>query len=64
MLVMEIEDASAKISTGGSDDGGEDLGWPIWAGHVEIKTVVGDVHKAEESHDSDRGYFMPEFFKH
>jgi len=63
MLVMKIIDASAKISNGGPDDEGDDISWPVWAGHVDIKTVVGDAHKADDSHDSPKGNVMPNFFK-
>ncbi|WP_420428746.1 pyridoxamine 5'-phosphate oxidase family protein [Kordiimonas sp.] len=47
LLVMEIEDASAKVRDGGPGDG-EEADWPIWAGHVDIRTVTGAAHVAPE----------------
>ncbi|WP_262692143.1 pyridoxamine 5'-phosphate oxidase family protein [Kordiimonas aestuarii] len=47
LLVMEIEDASAKVRTGGPGDGDE-ADWPVWAGHVDIHTVTGTSHDAPE----------------
>jgi nitroimidazol reductase NimA-like FMN-containing flavoprotein (pyridoxamine 5'-phosphate oxidase superfamily) len=63
MLVMEIKEASAKISEGGPEDEGDDLSWPIWAGHVPIKMSVGEAIQAEDSHDSEIEDVMKEFFK-
>lgn len=47
MLVMDIEDASAKVRTGGPADADE-ADWPIWAGHVDINTTTGTAHAVAE----------------
>lgn len=41
VLKMKIEDASAKIRTGGPKDDQEDYGLPIWAGVVPMTTHFG-----------------------
>ena len=41
VLGMKIEEASAKIRTGGPVDDDEDYALPIWAGVLPIRTVVG-----------------------
>ncbi|MCJ9428296.1 pyridoxamine 5'-phosphate oxidase family protein [Kordiimonas marina] len=38
MLVMEIDDAAAKVRATGPGDG-EEADWPVWAGHVPLHTV-------------------------
>ena len=36
-------EASAKVSSGGPDDGeSEDAALPVWAGHVPVRMVAGD----------------------
>ena len=47
LLVMEIDDASAKVRAGGPADE-EEADWPVWAGHVDIRTMVGAAHEAPE----------------
>lgn len=47
MVVMEIEDASAKVRAGGPADADE-ADWPVWAGHVDIHAVAGSAHEAPE----------------
>jgi uncharacterized protein len=43
VLAMSLAEASAKISTGGPDDGEtEDAELPVWAGHVPISLVAGE----------------------
>lgn len=44
VMVMEIEEASAKVRKGGPVDDDEDYALPIWAGHVDFKTIVGVTH--------------------
>ena len=38
LLTMEIEEASAKIRTGGTEDPAEDLDEPVWAGVLAMET--------------------------
>ncbi|MGH9136181.1 MAG: pyridoxamine 5'-phosphate oxidase family protein, partial [Acidimicrobiales bacterium] len=40
VLRLPIDEASAKIRTGGALDDDEDLGLPIWAGHVPLRLVA------------------------
>ena len=42
ILSMPIEEASAKVRTGGPIDDEEDYGLPIWAGVVPINSVMGE----------------------
>ncbi|WP_246416193.1 hypothetical protein [Neolewinella aquimaris] len=42
ILALTIEDASAKIRTGGAVDDAEDYELPIWAGVVPIVTTYGE----------------------
>jgi len=43
ILSMPLSEASAKVSTGGPDDGGSpDAELPVWAGHVPVRMVAGD----------------------
>ncbi len=41
VLAVTIEDASAKIRTGGPKDDEEDYALPIWAGVVPLQTTIG-----------------------
>ena len=41
VITLEIESASAKISSGLPDDEAEDYDIPIWAGVLPVTTVVG-----------------------
>ena len=42
VLALSLDEASAKTSTGGPDDGeGEDAALDVWAGHVPIRLVAG-----------------------
>src|SRR5215207_7859885 len=42
ILALSLDEASAKISTGGPDDGeSEDAALDVWAGHVPIRLVAG-----------------------
>ena len=43
VLALPLTEASAKISTGGPDDGEtEDAELPVWAGHVPLRLVAGE----------------------
>ena len=43
ILALPLDEASAKISTGGPDDGEtEDAELDVWAGHVPIRLVAGE----------------------
>ena len=43
ILALPLDEASAKISTGGPDDGeSEDAALDVWAGHVPIRLVAGE----------------------
>lgn len=40
VLAMEIEEASAKVRTGGPKDDAEDYALPVWAGVLPLRTVA------------------------
>jgi uncharacterized protein len=41
ILALPLDEASAKVSEGGPDDGeGEDAALPVWAGHVPLRLVA------------------------
>jgi nitroimidazol reductase NimA-like FMN-containing flavoprotein (pyridoxamine 5'-phosphate oxidase superfamily) len=43
VLALPLTEASAKISTGGPDDGeSEDAALPVWAGHLPLRLAAGD----------------------
>jgi uncharacterized protein len=43
VLALALDEASAKISTGGPDDGeSEDAALDVWAGHVPIQLTAGE----------------------
>jgi uncharacterized protein len=42
VLVMPIEEASAKIRTGPPRDDKDDLAWPVWAGVVPLVPSLGE----------------------
>jgi nitroimidazol reductase NimA-like FMN-containing flavoprotein (pyridoxamine 5'-phosphate oxidase superfamily) len=43
VLALPLDEASAKISRGGPDDGEtEDAELPVWAGHVPLRLVAGE----------------------
>jgi uncharacterized protein len=43
ILALPLDEASAKVSSGGPDDGeSEDAALPVWAGHVPLRLVAGD----------------------
>jgi nitroimidazol reductase NimA-like FMN-containing flavoprotein (pyridoxamine 5'-phosphate oxidase superfamily) len=42
ILSMAIEQASAKIRTGPPADDEADFAWPVWAGEIPLRTVIGE----------------------
>jgi hypothetical protein len=43
ILALPLDEASAKISAGGPDDGeSEDAALPVWAGHLPLRLVAGE----------------------
>jgi nitroimidazol reductase NimA-like FMN-containing flavoprotein (pyridoxamine 5'-phosphate oxidase superfamily) len=43
ILSLPLSEASAKVSSGGPDDGASpDAALPVWAGHVPVRMVAGD----------------------
>jgi nitroimidazol reductase NimA-like FMN-containing flavoprotein (pyridoxamine 5'-phosphate oxidase superfamily) len=42
VLAMEIDEASAKVRTGGAVDEDEDYELPVWAGTIPLRTVAGE----------------------
>ncbi len=47
VLRMTIDEASAKVRTGGAVDEPEDYDLPIWAGTVPLRTVAGETEPDE-----------------
>ena len=43
VIALDIESASAKVSSGMPDDEDEDYEIPIWAGVLPIRTVTGEL---------------------
>jgi nitroimidazol reductase NimA-like FMN-containing flavoprotein (pyridoxamine 5'-phosphate oxidase superfamily) len=42
VLRLPLDEASAKVRMGGPVDDEEDIGLPVWAGHVPLHTIAGD----------------------
>jgi nitroimidazol reductase NimA-like FMN-containing flavoprotein (pyridoxamine 5'-phosphate oxidase superfamily) len=42
VVAVKIEEATAKIRTGGPEDNEEDYALPVWAGEVPLRTVAGE----------------------
>jgi hypothetical protein len=42
VVAITIDEASAKVSAGPTDDGPEDLALPVWAGVVPLRTHWGE----------------------
>jgi nitroimidazol reductase NimA-like FMN-containing flavoprotein (pyridoxamine 5'-phosphate oxidase superfamily) len=52
VLRLPIQEASAKVRTGGPKDDPEDLELPVWAGVVPLSLVAGDpVQDVDQAHD-------------
>lgn len=43
VVAVKIEEATAKIRTGGPEDNEEDYALPVWAGEVSLKMEVGEL---------------------
>lgn len=48
VLAMPIEEASAKLRTGGPLDDEEDLAWPCWSGMLPLAITPGDPRPTPE----------------
>jgi nitroimidazol reductase NimA-like FMN-containing flavoprotein (pyridoxamine 5'-phosphate oxidase superfamily) len=48
VLRLPLDEASAKVRTGGPKDDEEDMDLPVWAGHVPLRTVAGDPVPADD----------------
>jgi hypothetical protein len=44
VLHMKIDEGAAKARSGPPIDDDEDYGWPVWAGVVPVRTVLGAAH--------------------
>ncbi|WP_345792269.1 pyridoxamine 5'-phosphate oxidase family protein [Thauera sp. JM12B12] len=42
LLRIALDEASAKVRDWGVKDDAEDLGWPVWAGVIPLRTVQGE----------------------
>lgn len=42
VIAIDIEEASAKVRTGGPIDDPEDMDWPVWAGVIPAQLVFGE----------------------
>lgn len=42
LLRIPLDEASAKVRDWGVKDDDEDLGWPVWAGVIPLRTVQGE----------------------
>jgi uncharacterized protein len=42
VLRLPLDEASAKVRTGGPLDDDEDMALPVWAGHVPLRIVAGE----------------------
>lgn len=42
VLRVPLDEASAKVRTGGPKDDDEDMDLPVWAGHVPLRVVAGE----------------------
>jgi uncharacterized protein len=49
VVSMAISEASAKVRTGGPKDDPQDMGLPVWAGHVPLRLAAG-APVADEDH--------------
>ncbi len=52
VLVLDIEQVSSKVRTGGPVDDKEDLGSPIWAGVIPVVTALGQPFSAPDVPES------------
>lgn len=42
VLSLPLDEASAKVRTGGPNDLAEDMAYPVWAGVIPIQTLAGE----------------------
>ncbi|MDQ2947073.1 MAG: pyridoxamine 5'-phosphate oxidase family protein [Acidobacteriota bacterium] len=63
VLALPIEEASAKVRTGGPIDDEEDYALPLWAGVVPIQTRFGEPIKDERVPEGVRAIDMGRFKK-
>lgn len=49
VLRLPIQEASAKVRTGGPNDLDEDLDFPVWAGVIPMSTTIGEPVAAEHN---------------
>ncbi|MCW5698757.1 MAG: pyridoxamine 5'-phosphate oxidase family protein [Rhodospirillales bacterium] len=52
LLVMDLNEVSAKVRSGGPIDDEEDYDWPTWAGVVPLHTQMGDPEPCPRLADS------------
>jgi nitroimidazol reductase NimA-like FMN-containing flavoprotein (pyridoxamine 5'-phosphate oxidase superfamily) len=63
VLVLPIEEASAKVRTGGPIDDEEDYALPVWAGVVPLRTSLGEPIKDERVPEGVGAFDMRRFKK-
>ena len=49
VLRIPLTEASAKVRDSGVKDDDEDLGWPVWAGVIPLRTTLGTPSRDAES---------------
>ncbi|HNB54949.1 MAG TPA: hypothetical protein PK530_23570, partial [Anaerolineales bacterium] len=42
VVAVKIEEATAKVRTGGPEDNDEDYALPVWAGELPLRMVAGE----------------------
>ncbi|HJS71332.1 MAG TPA: pyridoxamine 5'-phosphate oxidase family protein [Acidimicrobiia bacterium] len=60
VIEMALDEVSAKVRTGGPNDGPEDLDSPIWAGVVPLSLEAGEPVPAEDLAD---GIEIPDYLR-
>jgi uncharacterized protein len=63
VLALPIEEASAKVRTGGPIDDEDDYSWPVWAGVVPVQTRFGEPVKDERTLHEVAAFDMRRFKK-
>jgi uncharacterized protein len=63
VLALPIEEASAKVRTGGPIDDEEDYGLPVWAGVVPMHTSLGEPIRDERVPEGVGAFDMRRFKK-
>lgn len=49
VLRIALDEASAKIRDAGVKDDEADLGWPVWAGVIPVRSALGKARKEEDA---------------